>query len=90
MITATTIAIRRKVVVQEDGRVEITAPELTAGETAEVILLVEKHMAVGAPEAAALQKLRALFDATQALPQVQAITEDDIAAEIASYRSGQA
>ena len=30
--------------------------------------------------------LRALFKATQALPQIQSITEEDIAAEIENYR----
>lgn len=32
-------------------------------------------------------RLKALFAQTQALPQVQAISEEDIAAEIAAYRN---
>ncbi len=34
-------------------------------------------------------KLRALFKETQALPQSRALTEDDIAADVAAYRAGQ-
>lgn len=33
-----------------------------------------------------LDKLKALFKETQSLPQAQAITEEEIAAEIAAYR----
>jgi len=32
--------------------------------------------------------LKALFKATQALPQAKTITEEEIAAEIAAYRAG--
>jgi hypothetical protein len=35
------------------------------------------------------EKLRNLFDKTQALPEVQDITEDEIAAEIEAYRRGE-
>lgn len=33
-------------------------------------------------------ELRALFAATQALPQAQSISEEEIAAEVAAYREG--
>jgi hypothetical protein len=36
-----------------------------------------------------LRKLEELFEKTQALPHFQDIIEDDIAAEIDAYRSGQ-
>lgn len=36
-----------------------------------------------------IQSVKALFQESQALPQAQAITEDEIAAEIAAYRAGQ-
>ena len=35
------------------------------------------------------EKIRDLFDRTQSLPEVQEITEEDIAAEIEAYRRGE-
>jgi hypothetical protein len=35
-----------------------------------------------------VDEIRALFRETQALPQVQTLTDDDVAAEIAAYRAG--
>ncbi|NEO52090.1 MAG: hypothetical protein F6K54_02725 [Okeania sp. SIO3B5] len=42
------------------------------------------------PERARLsQELRELFDKTQAIPEIQEITEEEIAAEIEAYRRGE-
>lgn len=38
--------------------------------------------------AAPASELRALFAATQALPQARSISEEEIAAEVATYREG--
>jgi len=35
------------------------------------------------------KQLKDLFDRTQSLPEIQNITEEDIAAEIAAYRRGE-
>jgi len=35
------------------------------------------------------KQLKDLFDRTQSLPEIQDITEEDIAAEIAAYRRGE-
>jgi len=35
------------------------------------------------------QQLKELFDRTKSLPEIQNITEEDIAAEIAAYRRGE-
>ena len=79
-------AYRKKVTVRPDGRIEIFEPVLKPGTQAEVIVLVETQ-----PEdEAALARVReweALFKETQALPQSQTITEEEVSAEIAAYRA---
>lgn len=55
-----------------------------AGERVEILVLsqeIERREAV--------DRLEALFKQTQALPQTQHLTEDDIAEEIAAYRGAQ-
>lgn len=42
----------------------------------------------GARKKLNLEEIDALFKETQSLPQVLALTDDDIAAEIAAYRAG--
>ena len=76
-------AYRKKVIVRPDGRIEIPEPILKPGTEAEVIVLVESETAE-----ARVEEWKALFKETQALPQAQTITEEDIAAEIAAYRAG--
>jgi hypothetical protein len=53
------------------------------GQRVEVLLLAPDH-----DETDGVKRLKALFNQTQALPQMQAITEEEIAAEIDRYRSG--
>lgn len=77
-----TNALRQKVKVQPGGVIEIRSPELTPGVTAEVIVLMETPEGESA-RAARVRELAELFKTTQALPQAQAISEDEIAAEIA-------
>ncbi len=81
-----TNAIRQTVRVKDGGVIEIRAPELAPGTVAEVIVLVEGETA-GADRKAVADRLAALLKKTQALPVAQAITEDEIAAEIAAYRA---
>ena len=80
-----TNALRRRVKVQPGGIIEIQSPELTAGAMAEVIVLMETLEGESARVARA-RELAELFKTTQALPQAEAISEDEIAAEIAAYR----
>ena len=49
-----------------------------------MIILAEEN-----PRAEMSQKLRELFDRTQALPGVEDITEEEITAEIEAYRRGE-
>jgi len=79
-------ALRQKVKVQPGGQIEIRSPELEPGSIAEVIVLIEKQPTPGERQAR-VRELAALFETTQALPQAQTITEEEIAAEVAAYRA---
>jgi hypothetical protein len=81
-----TDAIRQTGRVKPGGLIEIRSPELTPGTLAEVIVLLEPSE-VTSSRAARVRELAALFKVTQSLPQAQAISEDEIAAEIAEYRA---
>jgi hypothetical protein len=78
-------AFRKKVTVRADGRIEIKSTNLKPGTKAEVIVLVT---ATDTDRQKRVRRLKALFKATQALPQAKTITEEEIAAEIAAYRAG--
>jgi hypothetical protein len=54
------------------------------GQVVEVLVLAQD-----ADRSLALRRLDTLLQNTQALPQVQELTDDEIAAEIATYRKGQ-
>jgi len=79
-------AIRKKIIVKVSGQIEICSPEFETGTIAEVIVLIEKQ-----PEdnnrAKKVSELKSLFITTQALPNAGIVTEDEILAEIASYRA---
>jgi hypothetical protein len=81
-----TNAIRQTVRVKPGGLIEIRSPELTPGTLAEVIVLIDPSEKESA-RAVRVRELAALFKATQSLPQAQAISEEEIAAEIAAYRA---
>lgn len=81
-------AYRKKITVRPDGRIEILEPILEPGTVAEVIVLVESEPESAAARLARVEEWKALFKETQALPQAQTITEEEIAAEIAAYRAG--
>lgn len=77
------IAYREYITVQESKQIVLSNVPFQPGQRVEVVLIAEEER-----PAARVQELRALFKATQALPQAQAITEEEIAAEIAAYRAG--
>jgi hypothetical protein len=78
------MAYRQYVTVQDPKRIVLSNLPFRAGQRVEVVVIAEEEQ-----PAARVQELRALFKTTQALPQAQAITEEEIAAEIAAYRAGQ-
>ncbi len=71
-------------VIQESGQIVLSNLPFRPGQLVEVLVLGEDRVQDDLTE-----KLALLFEETQALPQVQALTEAEIAAEIAAYRSGQ-
>ncbi len=77
------IAYRRYTTVQESKQIVLSNVPFQPGQRVEVVLIAEEER-----PAARVQELRALFKTTQALPQAQTITEEEIAAEIAAYRAG--
>jgi len=77
------MAYRQYVTVQDPRQIVLSDVPFRAGQRVEVVVIAEEEQ-----PAARVQELRALFKITQALPQAQAISEDEIAAEIAAYRAG--
>lgn len=53
------------------------------GQRVEVVLIAEEDR-----PGSRLHELREMFKTTQALPQAQVLSEDEITAEIAAYRMG--
>jgi len=82
-----TIAIRRKVTILPNGKIEIQDKDLRPGASAEVIILVDEEPTIESDQEQLLEDLQKLFKTTQALPNLEQISEDEIAAEIETYRS---
>ena len=84
-----TIAVTRTVRVQPGGLIELRLPEFQVGEIAEVIVLLESQEDRESRSA----RMRALIDMFRELrsqPQIQRLTDDEIAQEIAAFREGHA
>ena len=77
------IAYREYATVQASRQIVLSNVPFQPGQRVEVVLIAEEDR-----PAARIQELRVLFEATQALPQARAISEEEIAAEIAAYRAG--
>ncbi len=71
-------------VIQESGQIVLSNLPFRTGQLVEVLVLGEDQ-----DQNDLTEKLAALFKETQALPQVQRVTDDEISAEITAYRSGQ-
>ncbi len=76
-------AYKKYITIEDPNRVVLSDLPFKPGQRGEVIILAEDS------DRAISEKLRNLFDKTQALPEVQDITEDEIAAEIEAYRRGE-
>lgn len=77
--------LRRTVRVQPGGLIEIRAPELPEGATAEVVVQVESE-AEETERNRRLAELRDVFRQTQALPDAASLTDEDIENEIKAVR----
>ena len=80
------IAYKRIVTIRDSKELVLHNLPFSPGQRVEVLLLAEDTTSSTPPQM--LSDLEALFRETQALPQVQAISEEEIALEIAAYRAG--
>lgn len=78
------LAYRRYLIVKDPAKLELTGLPFLPGQRVEVVVVAEDEERL-----ALVEKLRALFKTTQAIPQAQAISEEMIAEEVEQYRAGQ-
>ncbi len=77
------LAYRQYVTVQKSKQIVLSDVPFLPGQRVEVVVIAEDQ------PVNQVRELRELFKATQSLPQAQAISEAEIAAEIAAYRAAQ-
>ena len=77
------LAYKRVVTVKEAGSIVLKDLPLQQGQRVEVVVFADEE---GQKER--LRNLRALLKETQGLPQAKAISDDEIAEEVAAYRAG--
>ena len=77
------MAYRRYTTVQKTKQIVLSDVPFQPGQRVEVVVIAEEEQ-----PARRVRELQELLKATQALPQARAMTEDEIAAEIAAYRAG--
>ena len=77
-------AYKKYITIEDPNRVVLSDLPFKPGQRVEVIILAEDS-----DRSAISEKLRDLFDRTQAISGIQDITEDEIAAEIEAYRRGE-
>jgi predicted amidohydrolase len=77
------IAYRQYATVQKSKQIVLSDLPFQPGQRVEIVVIAEEDRPVNL-----VRELREVLQATQALPQAQAISEDEIAAEIAAYRAG--
>ena len=77
-------AYRTYLTVTDAKQVVLSDVPFPPGQVVEVLILAQND-----DQTQALRQFDTLLKGTQTLPQVQALTDDEIAAEIAAYRSGQ-
>ena len=77
------LAYKKYVTIKDPSKIELTGLPFRPGQRVEVVMIAEDE-----EREARVEKLRALFRKTQALPLAQAISEDVIAEEIEEYRAG--
>jgi len=77
------LAHKQYITITDPSRLELTNLPFHKGQRVEVVMIAEDNDKV-----ARLDELRTLFKTTQALPQIQAISDETIAEEIEAYRAG--
>ena len=77
-------AYRTKIRIKDPKQVILSNLPFRAGQVVEIVVSVPDE-----DRKAAVQEFKALFKETQSLPQVQALSEEEILAEIEAYRRGE-
>lgn len=77
-------AYRTYLTVTDSKQVVLSDVPFQPGQRVEVLVLTTSDTDV-----AAVSELQALFEETQALPHIQTLTDDEIAAEVTAYRNEQ-
>jgi hypothetical protein len=77
-------AYKTYITIEDPKQVVLSDLPFQVGQRVEIIVLAEDN-----PQDTISNKLRNLFDKTQAIPGVEDITDEDIAAEIEAYRRGE-
>lgn len=76
------LAYKKYVMVKEPGNLVLTGLPFHPGQRIEVVMIAEDE-----EKEARVKELQALFKKTQALPEVQTITDGLIAEEVEKYRT---
>ena len=76
-------AYKQNITIDDPNHVVLSHLPFQPGQKVKVLFFVEEDGLK-----AKISGLSKLFQKTQSLPQIQTITEEDIAIEIAAYRSG--
>lgn len=77
------LAHKQYITITDPARLELTNLPFRKGQRVEVVMIADDN-----DKATRLDELRTLFNTTQALPQIQAISDEMIAEEIEAYRAG--
>lgn len=76
------LAYKQYVTIDDPSKMELINLPFRRGQRVEVLMIADDDTVVRVDE------LRMLFKTTQALPQVQAVSDDMIAEEVEEYRAG--
>jgi len=76
-------AYRTKIKIKDPKKIILSNLPFRSGQVVEVLVLAQDE-----ERETAVKELKALFKETQSLPQVKALSDEDILAEIEAYRSG--
>jgi hypothetical protein len=77
-------AYKTYITIENPKQVVLSDLPFQVGQRVEIIVLAEDN-----PQDTISNKLRNLFDKTQAIPGVEEVTVEEIAAEIEAYRRGE-
>ena len=75
------LAYKRVVTVKESGSIVLKDLPLQLGQRVEVVVFADEE-----EQKQSVRNLRALLKETQGLPEAKAISDDEIAEEVAAYR----